>query len=163
MLRKIKYIKNLGVFDDFNWDSEVKKKCGAAQNFADINIIYGRNYSGKTTLSRIARALETGALSDKYGAPSFQLKFADNSDVTLAALSNHDKHIRVFNEDFIRDNLRFITNPDDSIESFAILGDDNNKIEKEIEALEAELGSSVEDQETGLFSERKQATDTYET
>ena len=163
MLRKIKYIKNLGVFDDFNWDSEVKKKCGAAQNFADINIIYGRNYSGKTTLSRIARALETGALSDKYGAPSFQLKFADNSDVTLAALSNHDKHIRVFNEDFIRDNLRFITNPDDSIESFAILGDDNNKIEKEIEALEAELGSSVEDQETGLFSERKQATDTYKT
>lgn len=163
MLRKIKYIKNLGVFDDFNWDLEVKKKCGAAQNFADINIIYGRNYSGKTTLSRIARALETGALSDKYGAPSFQLQFAGNLDVTLAALSNHDKHIRVFNEDFIRDNLRFITNPDDSIESFAILGDDNNKIEKEIEALEAELGSSVEDQETGLFSERKQATDTYET
>lgn len=149
------------MFDDFSWDSEVKNKGGAVQNFVDINIIYGRNYSGKTTLSRIARALETRTLSDKYGAPSFQLKFADNSDVTLAALTTHDKNIRVFNEDFIRDNLRFITNPDDSIEPFAILGDDNNKIEKEIEALEEELGSSIEGQETGLFAGKKQAAVAY--
>lgn len=161
MLKKIQHIKKLGVFDDFSWDSEVKNKGGAVQNFVDINIIYGRNYSGKTTLSRIARALETRTLSDKYGAPSFQLKFADNSDVTLAALSTHDKNIRVFNEDFIRDNLRFITNPDDSIEPFAILGDDNNKIEKEIEALEEELGSSIEGQETGLFAGKKQAAVAY--
>lgn len=161
MLKKIQHIKKLGVFDDFSWDSEVKNKGGAVQNFVDINIIYGRNYSGKTTLSRIARALETRTLSDKYGAPSFQLKFADNSDVTLAALTTHDKNIRVFNEDFIRDNLRFITNPDDSIEPFAILGDDNNKIEKEIEALEAELGSSIEGQESGLFADKKQAAVAY--
>ncbi|EGR0603155.1 hypothetical protein DDN36_14105 [Vibrio cholerae] len=161
MLKKIQHIKKFGVFDDFSWDSEVKNKGGAVQNFVDINIIYGRNYSGKTTLSRIARALETRTLSDKYGAPSFQLKFADNSDVTLAALTTHDKNIRVFNEDFIRDNLRFITNPDDSIEPFAILGDDNNKIEKEIEALEEELGSSIEGQETGLFAGKKQAAVAY--
>lgn len=161
MLKKIQHIRKLGVFDDFSWDSEVKNKGGAVQNFVDINIIYGRNYSGKTTLSRIARALETRTLSDKYGAPSFQLKFADNSDVTLAALTTHDKNIRVFNEDFIRDNLRFITNPDDSIEPFAILGDDNNKIEKEIEALEAELGSSIEGQESGLFADKKQAAVAY--
>ncbi|MFG0770541.1 AAA family ATPase [Vibrio plantisponsor] len=161
MLKKIQYIKKLGVFKDFSWDSEVKNKGGAVQNFVDINIIYGRNYSGKTTLSRIARALETGDLSDKYGSPSFQLKFSDNSDVTLATLSTHDKNIRVFNEDFIKENLRFITNPDDYIEPFAILGDDNNKIEKEIEALEAELGSSIEGQETGLFADKKQAAIAY--
>lgn len=161
MLKKIQYIKKLGVFKDFNWDNEVKNKGGSIQNFVDINIIYGRNYSGKTTLSRIARALETGALSDKYGSPSFQLKFSDNSDVTFATLSTNDKNIRVFNEDFIKENLRFITNPDDSIEPFAILGDDNNKIEKEIEALEAELGSSVEGQETGLFAGKMQAAVAY--
>ncbi|NDW21203.1 AAA family ATPase [Alteromonas hispanica] len=162
MLKKVQYIKNLGVFDDFNWDREVKNKGGAVQNFVDINIIYGRNYSGKTTLSRIARALETRSLSDKYGAPSFQLKFDNNSEVTLAALSTHNKNIRVFNEDFIRDNLRFITNPDDSIEPFAILGDDNNKIEKEIEVLEVELGSNDEGNETGLFAKKKVAKATYE-
>lgn len=163
MLKKIQHIKKLGVFDDFCWDSEVRNKGGAVQNFVDINIIYGRNYSGKTTLSRIIRALETRTLSDKYGTPSFHLKFSDDSDVTLATLSAHDKNIRVFNEDFIRDNLRFITNPDDSIEPFAILGDDNNKIEKEIESLEAELGSRIEGQETGLFADQKQATVAYNT
>ncbi|WP_211329688.1 AAA family ATPase [Vespertiliibacter pulmonis] len=67
MIKNIPYIKKLGVFDDFNWDSEVRNNGGSVQNFVDINIIYGRNYSGKTTLSRIIRALETGYLSDKYG------------------------------------------------------------------------------------------------
>lgn len=46
MLKKIQHIKKLGVFKDFSWDSEVKNKGGAVQNFVDINIIYGRNYSG---------------------------------------------------------------------------------------------------------------------
>lgn len=163
MLKKINSIKNLGVFNNFTWDNEVKNKGGAVQSFVDINIIYGRNYSGKTTLSRIARALEMGALSDKYGTPSFQLKFADDSVVTLDALSTHDKNIRVFNEDFVRENLRFISNPDDSIEPFAILGDDNNKIEKEIEELEAELGSSTEGTETGLFAKKRDVITKYKT
>ena len=57
---KIKKIKNLAVFEDYNWDEHVKDKNGSVQNFKDINIIYGRNYSGKTTLSRIFRAFETG-------------------------------------------------------------------------------------------------------
>ncbi|MBF4323802.1 AAA family ATPase, partial [Vibrio anguillarum] len=83
------------------------------------------------------------------------------SDVTLETLSSRNKNIRVFNEDFIKENLRFITNPDDSIEPFAILGDDNNKIEKEIEALEVELGSSIEGQETGLFAEKNQVAVAY--
>ncbi|MFP1556840.1 AAA family ATPase, partial [Enterobacter kobei] len=131
MLKKFNYIKKLGVFDNFIWDQQVLNKGGAVQSFVDINIIYGRNYSGKTTLSRIIRSLEKGNISDKYGTPSFNLKFADNVEVTNNNLSTHDKKIRVFNEDFIRDNLRFISNPEESIESFAILGDDNNKIEVE--------------------------------
>lgn len=161
MLKKINNIKKFGIFNDFVWDSEVLNKGGAVQSFVDINIIYGRNYSGKTTLSRILRALETRYISDKYENPLFSLKFTGKSEVTQKDLTEHDKNIRVFNEDFVRENLRFISNPDDSIEPFAILGDDNNKIEKEIETLEAELGSSVEGQETGLFSLKKQAADTY--
>ena len=163
MLKKIQYIKKLGVFNDFNWDTAVKNKGGAVQNFVDINIIYGRNYSGKTTLSRIARALETGKLSDKYGTPEFHLKFTDSTDVTLSNITTHSKNIRVFSEDFIRDNLRFISNPDDDIEPFAILGDDNNKIENEIKVLEAELGINVEGSETGLFSDKQKAMAQYHT
>lgn len=139
MIRKIKSIANLGVFKGFDWDKEVLGGDGNAREFKEINIIYGRNYSGKTTLSRILRAMETGQLSDKFENPSFCVAFTDGMQTTENNLTSHGKKIRVFNEDFIRDNLRFITNPDDSIEPFAILGKDNNKIEQEIESLEKEF------------------------
>jgi wobble nucleotide-excising tRNase len=156
MIRKIKNIGNLAVFKDFDWDKEVRNESGNVLGFQAINIIYGRNYSGKTTLSRILRAMETGQLSDKFESPSFSVALADGTQVTQTTLLDHGKTVRVFNEDFVRANLRFITNPDDSIEPFAILGDDNNKIEKEIEALEAELGSKEEGKETGLYAQHIQ-------
>ncbi|MFT6213508.1 MAG: wobble nucleotide-excising tRNase, partial [Alphaproteobacteria bacterium] len=53
-VKTIKEIKNFGTYKDFNWNkSQIKELAG-------INIFYGRNYSGKTTLSRIFRAFELG-------------------------------------------------------------------------------------------------------
>ncbi len=158
MIRKINSINNLAVFNDFNWDNEVKDKDGNICEFKSINILYGRNYSGKTTLSRIFRAMETGELSDKYENPSFSVLFEDQSEVTQLELSEHGKNIRVFNEDFVRDNLKFISNPDEGINSFAILGSDNNVIEAEIKNLKDELGSNKEDNETALYLELSNAT-----
>jgi wobble nucleotide-excising tRNase len=157
MIKKIKSISNLGVFKGFDWDKEVLDGESKVQGFKEINVIYGRNYSGKTTLSRILRAMETGRLSDKFENPEFCVAFADGTQSMQSSLTNHSKTIRVFNEDFVRDNLRFITNPDDSIEPFAILGEDNNKIEQEIEALEKELGHKEVGKETGLYAQRAEA------
>lgn len=161
MIKKIKLIGNLGIFKNFDWDKEVFDESGNAREFKKINIIYGRNYSGKTTLSRILRAMETGQLSDKFENPSFCVAFTDGTQTTEYNLTSHGKKIRVFNEDFIRDNLRFITNPDDSIEPFAILGKDNNKIEQEIEALEKELGTQEQGKETGLYAQRAETRKEY--
>lgn len=152
MIQKIKRIGNFGVFNSFDWGAEVLDKNGNALSFKKVNIIYGRNYSGKTTLSRILRGIETGKLSDKFESPSFSVSFDDNTEITQDSLLNHDKKVRVFNEDFVRDNLRFINNPDDDIEPFAIIGDNNNKIEMEITALETELGSKEEGKETGQYA-----------
>lgn len=161
MIKKIKSIGDLGVFKGFDWDKEVLSGDGKVQNFGAINIIYGRNYSGKTTLSRILRAMESGKLSDKFENPAFCVAFADGTQLTQDSLTSHAKTIRVFNEDFVRDNLRFITNPDDGIEPFAILGENNNKIEQEIEALETELGDKEEGKETGLYAQRAEARKEY--
>ncbi|MBM9590887.1 AAA family ATPase [Leptospira sp. 201903075] len=157
MIKKIKYIKNLAVFKDFQWDSLVKSKNGNICEFKKINIIYGRNYSGKTTISRIVRSLETGSLSEKYENPEFEIEFNNQDKVTLQSLTSHGKDIRVFNDDFVRENLKFIYDPNEDIESFAILGSDNNLIEKEIEKLKNELGSKEEGQETALYKEQKEA------
>ncbi len=145
-------IKNLAVFKDFVWKNSVKTKDGQKVNLSDINIFYGRNYSGKTTLSRIFRALETGSISDKYTLPEFSLKLkGEDTKLTQNDISNK-KDFRVFNEDFIKDNLSFIVDSEKDIKSFAILGDDNNRILGEIDVLKSELGENLDGKEkTGLY------------
>lgn len=162
MITKFKSIKNLAVFQNFEWDKTVKEKSGSIKEFKDINIFYGRNYSGKTTLSRILRALELNEISDKYINPEFTVCIKGESDVTNGNLNGHSKKIRVFNEDFVRENLKFIVDPDASIESFAIFGDDNNKIEGEIKALESELGINDAGKETGLYNNLIEANKNHE-
>ncbi|MDT9546641.1 MAG: AAA family ATPase [Chlorobium phaeovibrioides] len=150
-IKKIDSIKNMAVFQDFRWASSLRDGGNNVAEFKKINILYGRNYSGKTTLSRIFRAFETGSISDKYSSPEFQLTFDGGSTSTQNSLSSHDQVVRVFNEDFVRDNLRFIVDDEQTINSFAILGEDNTKLEEEIEKHEAELGS--EEDKSGLLGE----------
>ena len=112
IIKRIDVIKNMAVFQDFQWASTVRDKGNNIAEFKKINIFYGRNYSGKTTLSRILRALETGELSPKYGSPEFQLSMEGGETLTHDALSGHGQIIRVFNEDFVKENLRFISDED---------------------------------------------------
>ncbi len=161
MIERITSIKNLAVFKNFDWNTAVVDTDNSVRDFKRINIIYGRNYSGKTTLSRIVRALETGTISDKYENPELNIKIKDNSDVTHNDFNNHGKTIRVFNEDFIKDNLRFIINPDESIQPFAILGGDNNIIEQEINNLRDKLGSDEDGKETKLYLELKSLNELF--
>jgi len=146
-ITRIDKIKNMAVYKDFHWDTSIIDNENIV-DFKKINIIYGHNYSGKTTLSRIFRALETGALSDKFNAPEFKLSFDDGTSVTQNSLTEHNKLIRVFNTDFIKDNLHFIVDDSKTIDSFAILGENNANIEEEIKKHEAQLGS--EEKKTGL-------------
>ncbi|MCZ4320344.1 AAA family ATPase [Aequorivita viscosa] len=156
MITKFKTITNLAVFQNFNWDTNIRDKGNNVVLFKKINIFYGRNYSGKTTLSRIIRALETGYISDKYENPQFEIGIKDIADATQSNLLTHGKKIRVFNEDFVKDNLRFITNSEESITPFAIIGG-NTTIESEIKTLKNELGNIEEDSESGFYLELKNA------
>jgi wobble nucleotide-excising tRNase len=157
VITKFKSINNLAVFQNYEWDTNVQDAGGNVVNFKHINIIYGRNYSGKTTLARIIRALEKGEISDKYENPEFEVSFNDTADAFQTELSSHGKKVRVFNEDFVKENLRFIIYPDESITPFAILGG-NATIEAEIELLKSELGDNKDDEETGFYLELKNAT-----
>lgn len=161
MITKFKSINNLAVFKHFDWDSTIRDNGNNVVLFKPINIFYGRNYSGKTTLSRIVRALETGDLSDKYENPQFEVSITDVADSTPNNLTEHRKKIRVFNDDFIKANLRFIINPDESVLPFAIIGG-NATIEAEIQALKNELGEKENSEEdidaTGFYLELKNAS-----
>lgn len=146
VIKKFSKIDNLAVFSGYTWDISVP-------DFDKINIIYGRNYSGKTTLSRILRAIETQHLPEKYENPSFELVLDDGSTVSSSTISSCGLDVRVFNEDFVRANLRFLIDPESEIEPFAILGSDNAKIQKKIDDLTDEIGSGSEGRETGLHKQ----------
>lgn len=156
MITKFKSINNLAVFQNFIWDTSIRDEGNNIVLFKPINIFYGRNYSGKTTLSRIVRALETGHISDKYENPHFEVSIKDAPECSNNNLSSHGKKIRVFNEDFVKDNIRFISNSDESITPFAIIGG-NATIEAEIQALKDKLGNNEDENESGFYLELKNA------
>ena len=57
---KIKRIENFGIFRNFEWDNELaylQDNKTEIYNFKKINIFYGRNYSWKTSLSKLIRTL----------------------------------------------------------------------------------------------------------
>ncbi len=158
-IKKIEKIKNMAVYIDYEWAKSVRDKGNNVSEFKEINIIYGRNYSGKTTLSRIIRSLETKELSDKYNSPEFVINFDGYPNINNTNFKNSTHLIRVFNEDFIRENLKFIVDDQQPINSFAVLGEDNGRIEEEIEACNAKLGSDEE--VTGYLGQRLRANNDY--
>jgi len=119
MIAKID-IERFGLFSNYYW----KQHIGTENNqiFNKMNIIYGRNYSGKTTLSRIFRCIEMKQLPNNYHNGIFTIT-TDNSTITNMNLVCSDK-VRVYNTDFVKENHRYRIDWDDSV-IFPQLGADD--------------------------------------
>ncbi|MGB5828131.1 MAG: AAA family ATPase [Pseudomonas mandelii] len=141
MFTKINKIKNFAVFKDFDWDLSVRDEGRTVGKFKKLNIIYGRNYSGKTSLSRIMRSLELKKKHDKYQHAEYSFTHEGPESLSQRSLDDCKYSVRVYNKDFVDDNLRWLSNPDGSIKPFAVLGDENITLEKEIEEKEILLGT----------------------
>lgn len=131
-----------GSFSGLNWKKSLRDRGNTVQDFKRLNILYGRNYSGKTTLSRIFRALETGRIPSNYAGSTFTV-YGDKGDVSQAGIAGHGYDVRVYNRDFVSENLSFLINQaaGGEIKTFAIVGEKNKEIEDEIAAIQAKLGS----------------------
>src|SRR5690606_10651900 len=106
------------------------------------------------------RALEMRKIPPSYLNVSFNIH-GERGNVTQLTLPTHDYDIRVYNRDFVADNLSFLVNQvDGEIKTFAIVGEKNKTIDDEIEAIESNLGSI--ESKSGLRFEletKKQARD----
>ena len=100
LIRRIKSIKDFGVYQDFKWR-------GDTPDFENKNIIYGWNYSGKTTLSRFFDLLPD-IEEEQAKRVGYKVTVCDDKgcrtdfETGISALS-----IRVFNSDYIEQNLHF--------------------------------------------------------
>jgi len=141
-------IPKFGSYKDFIWNDSIRNSRGEIADFRQLNILYGRNYSGKTTLSRIFRMLETEECPDGFSPCEFSIT-TDRGTITSANISNNDVDIRVYNSDFVDQNLSFLRDHNGKINSFAVVGENNTEIEKQIQDIATELGDI--ESKSGLY------------
>ncbi|EDO9297203.1 AAA family ATPase [Campylobacter coli] len=147
---------NFGSYENFKWDNGLEE-------FKTINIFYGRNYSGKTTLSRIARSFELKKHNEDFLDGNFKIKLEDGSFLTQNDVINSNLDIRVYNSDFVKENLSYLYDNKGYISGFKTLGKRNTQIIKDIEKLEKELGkkSYNGDLASGLYLESENLEQQY--
>lgn len=95
MINSIDKIFGLGVWNNYSKPPDL-------DNFKQYNVIYGWNGVGKTSLSRLFRALSSSKIKELP-----DLKFTVTVNNTKVTEDNTNLNIDVFNEDFIKHNVRF--------------------------------------------------------
>lgn len=142
MIRHID-IQKFGCFDGFDWRASVRDRGGNAAQFKRLNILFGRNYAGKTTLSRLIRSLEVDRFPEKISSPQFRIGTASDGDLGEQDLSSFPYSVRVYNKDFVRENLSFLHDNEGEISAFSVVvGKENTANATTLATLRSELGKT---------------------
>ncbi|WP_354342592.1 AAA family ATPase [Phyllobacterium ifriqiyense] len=136
-------MKDFGVFNNFSGT--------ALPEFTQFNVIYGWNYSGKTTLSRLFRCVENGALHPDYPNLTFNVFHADGNSYDQNFLNACN--VRVFNEDFRKENLRW--EDSEGFTPILLLGAKNIEKHEEVERKQRAHSTYIDDLKT-VQNESKQ-------
>lgn len=149
-------IERFGSFDGFEWRRSIRDRGNNVENFKRLNIFYGRNYSGKTTLSRVFRSMQEGALPWNYEGAKFVAR-GPGFEIGVTSLQTHGQEIRVYNKDFVAENLSvLVDHRTGQIKTFAIVGSENNRIVEDLAHAKKELGS-IEDKNGARYEVYKAA------
>ena len=124
-IKRIRRLRECGIFRDFNGD--------ALPEFARFNLVYGQNWSGKTTISRVLRSLELREVPDG----EVLISTDEPSDIRGSNFPSAGIPVRVFNSDFVRDNVFSIEGKD--IPPIIILGTEDKKKRDRLEEKRADL------------------------
>ena len=132
-------INNFGSFKEFDWKKDIGNYLSdITATFSEINIIYGRNYSGKTTLSRIINCLDKQVVHPDYIDSKFEIILEDSTSIKSDNLYNN-LNVKVYNSDFMKEKLKWFYDKNYGIEPFTILGEKNIDVQNKIENLEKSI------------------------
>lgn len=144
MISKILKLKDFGIFHDFSWKSELHE-------FKKFNLIYGWNRSGKTTISRVFSSCEKKSIYDKdkfnqYPENGeFEIKMDDGTTIKNSDVATNSQPIKVFNQDFIDDNISF--DPSDSCNPIIYISEEDIESKKRLGQLNLDKVSLSKDLE----------------
>ena len=109
-------------------------------SFADYNLIYGPNGSGKTTISSIFRHLEQSSLPP----PDVRVKLTiDGRSIAGNSFPDHSPYsIRVFNHEFVSENVLSVT-PEKGMPLILVLGEDSTEKQQTLENLRNQQSKTI--------------------
>ena len=125
-IQRIDRLRNHGVFRDFAWPTDLL-------DFGKFNLVYGWNGSGKTTISRILRDLELRCEPEQGEV----LLTVYGRDMRASDFVNASVPVRVFNRDFVAENVFPVTGGD--VPPILILGEENIEKQKQLDDLREDL------------------------
>lgn len=135
MISKINKIKNLGIFTAYTPIATLK-------DFKKYNLIYGWNGSGKTTFSKLFDTLEAGVHTD---FPTLEYEIQNESSTKFQQGHPFNQKVRVFNQDYIQNNLQIIDGKAKAIT--LVLGNASKETHEQLAKDEAELSIKISDTE----------------
>ena len=154
MLRRVEWIRDGGYFCDFRCDTSLP-------DFGRINVIYGNNGAGKSSLARVLDGVRPGA--DGYQKISIVVDDKGNRRSTDGRADPAFGRVLVFNEEYVARSHRFRDGNAD-MEAVLTLGQRTAEDEERLELLRAERQTLTEEQ-TGLAASQSRIArdleDTY--
>lgn len=135
MIKEIKKLKNFGIYTEFYWNE--------LPGFEKFNLIYGWNRSGKTTLSRVFSSCEKNKLIGKDVSSKkmeFEICLKNGLSIKSSEIGNCNLPIRVFNQDFIDDNISFEL--DKYSNGIVYVSKEDIEIKKKLSDLEENINSA---------------------
>jgi wobble nucleotide-excising tRNase len=131
MITKINKIKDFGIFQNFAWDG--------LDSFTKKNLIYGWNYSGKTTLSKLFQNLEFKDKNKYFSGSEFDFTTEKNNTATHHTqndLVSFPYAVKVFNTNYLKRIFTF-DEPNSGIQPISFyLGDPSGELDKKIKNLD---------------------------
>ena len=147
MFKKVSKLKQFGIFRDFAWSSDTP-------DFSRLNLIYGWNKSGKTTFSRAFVACEKKTTEFKQYPRNgeFEIK-TDNGAISHSSCKNGTKQIRVFNKDFIEENVSF--DPRNLCHPIVYVSEEDIESSKKLKELQGKVNALEEKYESAKRDRQK--------
>lgn len=141
---RIHQLRDCGVFRDFSWPTDLS-------DLGRYNLVYGWNGTGKTTLSRVFRALEL-----RRPPPLGEAELRINGgNVRGENFAQSTLPIRVFNRDFIHESVFPVGGGD--VPPIFVVGKESVEKQKEADRLKAER--NVKQEELGAAQRAKEQAD----
>ena len=96
MITQINKLKRFGIYQNYTW--------GAIDDFKKKNLVYGWNYSGKTTLSKLFQVLEFKDKNRCFSGAEIEITVNDGTTKTFNqdTLNTFPFSVKVFNSEYIK-------------------------------------------------------------